>query len=306
MNKADELKILNKIYGNQTDLKIQDHEQPDFIMSTNQLQFGVEIVEFYDSETSARLKHIPTYHDELLDRKNFRNGDEKVLKVDKIKFYKNSEFVFEDIAIISRPPTLRVIGQQFLKTLKTKNEKFKKYDESLKYINLIIYDTEENFKSIKQENFYSEFITPEIFKEIIGSPFNEVFLIANFSDGDFYLRLKAHILIARLYLYNNFIVTKYSLKAEVMATKIFSLLRLSGFDERLKLDNELNLHYAGLQFIIKDHDEGLKILIDERRMLPILEHKLTPNLNIDNSTAEIEDFLNNNTFTSSLGFPLIN
>jgi hypothetical protein len=74
------------IYGGTALAEVIDSERPDFLVrySADSRIFGVEVTEFYQSDTNARLNRIPGYVSELLDGRDFRRKyDRKVLNVAK-------------------------------------------------------------------------------------------------------------------------------------------------------------------------------------------------------------------------------
>ena len=72
MNKDAEKRVLRMAY-NETEFSVVDEtgERPDFILKDIYgIEFGVEITEYYNSESAARLTNAPNYIDIL-----FFSGD---------------------------------------------------------------------------------------------------------------------------------------------------------------------------------------------------------------------------------------
>jgi hypothetical protein len=77
--KARERWIFDMVYGERDGLQIIDCETPDFLvcLANGLPEFGVEIAEFYFSESQARLVHIPGYIRDLLNGGEFRHKDDR-------------------------------------------------------------------------------------------------------------------------------------------------------------------------------------------------------------------------------------
>jgi hypothetical protein len=99
----NEKKILQMIYKPKKYISIMKREEPDFeLVLPSKATFGVEITEFFLSESNARLKYIPTYFNEIMDKKSYRHKDDRTnLDVKDITiqykdgtFFKNVEGLF--------------------------------------------------------------------------------------------------------------------------------------------------------------------------------------------------------------------
>ena len=67
MNKTQERRILAFVYGCRDTLEVVENEQPDFLCRVSATcSFGVEVTEFFHSESAARLERIPDYTADLL------------------------------------------------------------------------------------------------------------------------------------------------------------------------------------------------------------------------------------------------
>src|SRR5262249_5445599 len=78
-------------YGDRTNLDVSPSERPDFIVEhRNGDRFGVEVTEFFDTESRARLERIEGYAGDLLAGKNFKHKDDRrLLKVTKVDYTAN-------------------------------------------------------------------------------------------------------------------------------------------------------------------------------------------------------------------------
>src|ERR1039457_515493 len=108
--KLNERKIFEMVYGEREFAEVVASERPDFLVRRcpGEPCFGVEIVELYTSESSARLKNIEPYTGELLDHRKFRHKDDKrcidVAKIDLLS--RDNQVIAPQIdAIIERLPS---------------------------------------------------------------------------------------------------------------------------------------------------------------------------------------------------------
>lgn len=178
--KEKEKIVLRKIYNekNKNEYKLIDDtsEKPDFIMKNlkNDDVFGVEVTNMYYDEFSARLKEIPNYVGEMIKngipRKatGILNKHQLYIEIDKSWHYIGE-----------------TIGESFKKyddyinalinTINTKSVKAKKYNNSLKYIELFINDRE-NYLAFKDVKHLSYLENSEELKQAINkSPFKRIY-----------------------------------------------------------------------------------------------------------------------------------
>ena len=75
--KEIERKILELVYEVKQYEQITDSECPDFRIKNKgyNSSFGVEITEFYFSESNARLRKIPNYFSEIFDGNQYRHKE---------------------------------------------------------------------------------------------------------------------------------------------------------------------------------------------------------------------------------------
>ena len=95
--KKREREILGLIYADRQVEDATPSEAPDFLVriTGDREQFGVEIAEFYDSQTNARLDRVPDYVHGLLAGGDCRHKDDReALTFDSIDILRGDE-VFE-------------------------------------------------------------------------------------------------------------------------------------------------------------------------------------------------------------------
>jgi len=144
--KINELKKLRLFYSESEYSLVKFYEKPDFIIKNkkNSSIFGVEITQYYESNTSSRLKNIPNYFEKITNNKFIHKEDIGILEVvsDITKVDNKGNEISKPIPkgilnSVSQSPD-RIAALKEL--VNSKNLKFKEYDKSLTEIDLIIYD----------------------------------------------------------------------------------------------------------------------------------------------------------------------
>jgi hypothetical protein len=80
------------VFGRNPHVVIQESERPDFICKvSDKFEFGVEVTDFYLSESVARLRLIPNYAKDLLTNKAYRHKDDmRRIRVEKVVYRSGS------------------------------------------------------------------------------------------------------------------------------------------------------------------------------------------------------------------------
>jgi len=205
-----ELEILKLIYDLSKYKRVAKSEKPDFILylPVRDYRFGVEISEFYFSESDARLRNIPNYVTEILNKNAYRHKDDrKELKVQDATLISQDKKEQTIQGILKELPPTGEYGKLIAKRLAEKSEKLSNYNSSLGHVNLIIYDTENRLIGTEKKYFYYHFFNDDLRKEIIGSEFREIFLITTLSKKNkVFVPLKLLFVLSELYLLNGFLV----------------------------------------------------------------------------------------------------
>lgn len=208
--KQRERNIFNLIYGNALFTDVMDKECPDFLvrLSENSPCFGVEVTEFYHSETSARLDRISDYSLQLLDGGNVKHKDDRnALHVVDIVKEDNSIHAKDVPAIIQRVPPLSECSRLVAQRILSKTQLIKNTTAEISHANLIIHDKTGLLRVIKIADFYRIYFSPELISALSITSFREVFLITDIEDQQVYARLKMLLLLASAYLFNDVIVS---------------------------------------------------------------------------------------------------
>jgi len=265
-------KILDYIYKDIPGLQIKRNERPDFRLKYKYLKnyFGVEVTEFYFDETSARLKNIPEYLDDLLnDKKYLHKKDRKALEIEKVTIIsKNGENKGEPEAVIHKLPSLSSCQEKIIQIINDKNKKYYEYDKTLQHINLIIYDSEGFLFRIRTKDFYNIIYTRNIIESIITSNFREIYFITRVEkDKRIYFPLKMILFLSRIYAFRSFINNQYPNKKEYDDEEYYryfiEFLDYQGFKD-IKITKNQNktteIVYGNIGFYIKD---GEKVMLKD-------------------------------------------
>src|ERR1035437_328172 len=209
MNKKDEKEIFRMVY--KEDYPIQDDasEKPDFILKdTSGISFGVEITEYFNSESAARLIKVSNYTDRLLsddipdDDKYIHKKDKKILKLDMLTFMNEGGGVkFEAKGIIEENQPRAQYLDSIVSTIQTKNEKGKSYNSNIAHTDLVIFDRSGSFGLEELEYFYEAFYTPSIVSVLQDSIFKEISIIISHKEDKYFFRLKEYLMLSRIYLF---------------------------------------------------------------------------------------------------------
>jgi hypothetical protein len=171
-------------------------EQPDFklIRKEDFYTIGAEVIRLFFNDSTARLKNIPTYSEEILRTGTFRHRDEKNLKIDSIILPSRTDASGKPLEL---PAVLYVhpAPQVFLTILRDrilkKENKYSKFSHSYKKLELIIKDEEGYFGD---KTIYE--LSNTIFKDsllnnsIQFSCFNEIYLLGRIFDKEQFIPLK--------------------------------------------------------------------------------------------------------------------
>jgi len=179
--KTNELKQL-RIFYPESDYKIiRYYENPDFILKDNKNNiFGVEVTQYYDTPTSGRLKNLPKYADNLINKKYIHKGDIGILEV------------IEDMVKINNDGTETPLPKGVLRSLPqspdrinilkelvaSKNSKFNNYDKSLRAIDLLIFDCGDLMAGLEiQKNQILNYLRQQEKANSLRSPFRKIILV---------------------------------------------------------------------------------------------------------------------------------
>lgn len=316
MDKTREISILNMVYSVEDKDEIIEGEKPDFrIRNKNQKTFfGIEITEFYYSESDARLQNLPNYFVEILDTKKYRHKDDKVvLKVDSLTVQSDDKPDIVTDGILREYPSLIQHSQMVAKTINSKDQKLKLYDSGLSHINLIILDNTARFRLMPHSQFYTNFFTKDLKTVLFNSTFREVFYLTQFKTGTwFHVPLMMLLMLSDLYLFDGVLHERYPQKKPKSAYEEL-LLFASHF---MRNTNAKEMYIAEQQKEIELIYGNWGILLTDDKRVTVRDYadypppKYARPINISEVDKSIDDdfeknyseFAGNNTFTGEIGF----
>ena len=130
MKKDKERTIFDFVYADRVYDSVTPTEEPDFTVTNADGAFGVEITEFYFSQSEARIQNIPGYFQEILERQNYRHKDDVVpLSVAEmtIQTGDNRRPSFNVRGIVQRLPSIAEYVQKIAELIEHKNKRFQTY-----------------------------------------------------------------------------------------------------------------------------------------------------------------------------------
>lgn len=203
--------ILNLVYDAIDYDEIIDSECPDFRIKNKvgNTSFGVEVTEFYFSESNARINKIPNYFTDILNNNQYRHKDDKqVLEVVDFEITEadgtpkgNARGIFQEL------PQPSQYVDMIVDAILNKDKKIKKYAKDLSHINLLVFDTEHRFQSVSVRDFFRYFFTPQLSTILYDTDFREIFLITLLeTNRRVYIPLKMLLLLANFYMFRQLIL----------------------------------------------------------------------------------------------------
>lgn len=254
--KQRERRIFDMVYGDVSFAEVTDNECPDFLVRLfdGSPYFGVEVTEFYQTETSARLQSISGYSHQLLAGEDFKHKDDResleVAKVDIVN-EDNSIHAKGVPAIIQRVPPPSECARQVAQRIQTKTQQIRNSAADTSHANLIIQDKTGLLRITKVADFYRIYFVPELVSALSVTSFREVFLVTDIDDRQVFARLKMLLLLANAYLFNGAVVC-------------------NGIAERLRTDvDEVDLfasHFATTveePVLVHHHQDGTEVIFGD-------------------------------------------
>lgn len=194
--KEAEMQILKKVFGE--NIVCEESEQPDFILKYGEnVKYGVEITELYYDGTSARIKKGRYIKALLEEEKYWHKADKKKLKVHDITYYSQSKgFSPTQMKAVFLPKyNMRDYVKSLKQSIESKNEKLKKYCSGItKNCILVIYDKENPFDKLREEEIAKRLFVADLSKVIRESDYQEIYLITGINSKSRYIPLKAYLL----------------------------------------------------------------------------------------------------------------
>lgn len=315
--KHEERRIFDLIYADRSLDEVKEYENPDFLVRyfPNTPYFGVEVTEYYLSETDARIDNISDYSTQLLNGEGFKHKDDRqVLTVSKIDIINDDDTVFaKDIpAIFQEVPPPNKCANDVAKRMAFKASSLVDSIVGISHTNLIINDKTGLLRTINKKNFYGTYFIPELIEAISASPFREIFLVTFLQDEHVYAPLKMLYLLAEAYFFNAVIVDRgYDKKipSEIDGAELFAAYLNSSVTYNVLIHRDT----PGTEIIFGDSG----ILIDNNNSVTVRlhsDHPIHPDAkppNIEwqailgeNFDDVMRDYRKSNIFSTGAVFPV--
>jgi len=315
--KQQERRIFDLVYDDRSFDNVKASENPDFIVrySPSSPYFGVEVTEYYLTETNARIDNIAGYTEELLSGKNFRHKDDvKILNVTEISLIDENDVVqAENIpAIMQEMPPPSKCAYGVAERIISKARLLKTCQQNLSHTNLIIEDKTGLLSLINKNNIYHVFFIPELIKAISAAPFREIFFITILQNEHVYMSLKMLHLITEAYLFNGVIIKNgYDkiIPPEIDYVELFAAYLDSNVISRVLIhrdadDTEVIFGDSGL-LISPNNSVTIRLHLD----YDIYPNSVPPNIKWqtilgDDFEEAMRDYRKSNSFSTEAVFPV--
>jgi hypothetical protein len=192
MNKIDERLAFDAVFGNR-DIVVENCEEPDFICTAREgEQFGVEVTEFFLTESDARLKKLDMYGAGLLSGADFRHKDDKKnIQIEEVtRFRDEREPGIKINAILKFDRHHDDTMPMLLSSISTKTEKHSRYSQRVKVVDLIVDDVCSDLKFDTVRELLLPISQGCNYSLIATSPFREIYLLTESAQkGNIYVRM---------------------------------------------------------------------------------------------------------------------
>jgi len=311
--------ILKTVYDKDQLSEIIPTEQPDFMIRNNAEKsfWGVEVTEFYYSESNARLRKIDNYFSEIFDEQQYRHKDDiENLRLQDMTYISKDRKEKKKIkGIFHELPKPNVYVDMIADVIKKKDNRFKAYDKKLTHINLIILDTESRLFGLEAKNLSSYFVSPKFREIIYSSPFREIFLITKIEDNrHVFVPLVLLIILGELFAFNSLIISDYHSCAPTIPDELKLFTQYLNSKSRnnstaLIRDKEKDheVLYRGYGFQILEgnkpniHDYKDRALPEDANLIDQTFSEIIPD---EMFNRKMNDFWQNNRFQCGLIFDL--
>jgi hypothetical protein len=211
--KKAERMALEAIYGEADFSSVLASESPDFLITHRgeEVSFGVEVTEFYFSESNARARNIPNYVLSILNGESHRHkGDIQTLKVGELKYRpKDSEEGIRIHGIVQEQQPVDEYARLIAAAIMERDEKLHNYKSNLKHINLIVVDMEQRLSLADREHISRFMLNDSMCQAILSSGFREIFLLTVIKEQQWvYVPLMLLFVLSDLYAFDQLLDQK--------------------------------------------------------------------------------------------------
>lgn len=247
VDKISERNCFDAVYE-KSDWHVASSEAPDFVCRRNERPvLGVEVTEFFSTESDARLEKIKGYSLDLLSGGKHRHkADIEAVKLGKLIF--NSQKID---CIMRDWPSFKERVSLFTKCIGAKERKASSYLSDCPAVDLLVKDCA---GILGFSDFAVFLLMLRSFlntTQIVASPFREIFVITRHDDGrSIYFSLKLNIVVAEILALEHLIREKFLEKDQdgkkISFSLLLSCLSHSGFSSiQVRIDEQvLCLHWG--------------------------------------------------------------
>lgn len=222
MNKSEERKVVEMVFGGSSEIIINESERPDFVCRVpDAIEFGVEVTDFYLSESVARLRNIKNYAIDLLSSKSYRHKDDKErIRVDKIIFQNGRTGEEREIqAIIGEEHTIDDVVSRIKAAIDVKTDKSTGY--STEIVDLVIRDVESIAGFDEIEKLVRAIGRTDAYSSILRNGFREIYLLTKQKNDWVCVPLRANLFVAEILKFQQLFRDHHGSKFESMTIKYY-------------------------------------------------------------------------------------
>jgi hypothetical protein len=200
--KERERALLEVVYTADEAARFAAGERPDFtspVLGDESKRFGVEVTEFYLSESHARLRRLPGYVAELFAGRYRHANDRHELPVETVTLRPHAGGGDRELAaLIQRFPETPEHLRLLAATISDKACKASRY-KRLHHLNLILVDRLQRWGKLESGSLCKLLTSQHIPAAIWRAPFHEIFYVTALGDRWVYLPLVMHCIMAELF-----------------------------------------------------------------------------------------------------------
>jgi len=220
MNKLEERKVVEMVFGGHPQITIDESERPDFICRVPEaVEFGVEITDFYLSESVARLRNIPNYASDLLSSKAYRHKDDKErIRVDKVIYHSAKTGEKREIqAIIGEGHTIDEVVSRIKASIDSKTVKSIGYSTAI--VDLVIRDVDSIAGFDDFQMLIRAIGRTDASSSILRTGFREIYLLTKQKSDWVCVPLRANLFVAEVLTFQQLFKDHHGSKIESLTIK---------------------------------------------------------------------------------------
>jgi hypothetical protein len=181
-NKDQERAHLRLVYTEREFDSIEPYDPfPDWILRRPaHPPFGVEVTEFYHSETTARLLKDHSYRTELIRERRYRHKDDiGKAQIVTIEIDPGGPRHFKSEAILVNTPPISEYAPSLAARISKESLRVASSPGHLSHVNLLIMDRDHRLSGTPVQEVCPHLLTPGMRTALIETPYREVFLVTS-------------------------------------------------------------------------------------------------------------------------------